>query len=114
MAQENNIWKIRTIKDYPQAHNHILIGKVLQTNSAYVKLHCRTFHFGSSVSSLRCIREGSLENRIVPWNRIEIINEIEGDFDYENSKLAIDAEGQTILKSDKQKCTLLTPYENRR
>jgi hypothetical protein len=26
---ELKIWKIRAIKNYPEAHNHILVGKVL-------------------------------------------------------------------------------------
>jgi hypothetical protein len=26
-ANEPRIWKIRTIKNYPEAHNHILVGK---------------------------------------------------------------------------------------
>ena len=40
-SNKNKIWKIRTIKNYPDAHNHLLVGKVLEITDSYVCIHCR-------------------------------------------------------------------------
>ncbi len=112
--QENNIWKIRTIKDYPQAHTHIIIGKVLEMRSAWVKTISRTYHFGSSVSNIRAIRVGELMTRIIPWNRIEIINELNNNFDFKNAKLKLNEKNEIILTDTNNiKCTLVTSYDNK-
>ena len=39
---ERKIWKIRTVKAYPEAHNHIIIGHVLERTDSYVRLDCKT------------------------------------------------------------------------
>ena len=33
--QTKKIWKIRTVKNYPEAHNHLLIGEVLEIEKYY-------------------------------------------------------------------------------
>ena len=49
MDNENGkIWKIRTVKEYTDAHNHILVGRVLAITDSYVRLHCRSYHFGKN------------------------------------------------------------------
>ena len=68
--------KIRTIKNYPDAHNHLLVGKVLEITDSYVRLHCRTYHFGRVINSPKDILIGGVMVRVVPWSRIEIINEL--------------------------------------
>ena len=52
------IWKVRTVKDYPEAHNHLFIGQVLQVTESYVRLDCRTYHFGRVVNSVKDIKVG--------------------------------------------------------
>lgn len=112
--QENKIWKIRTIKDYPQAHTHILIGKVDEMTAAWVKINCRTYHFGSSVSNIRAIRIGELMTRILPWNRIEIINELRDDFDFTATKLKLNEKSEiTLTDINNLECTLITSYDNK-
>jgi hypothetical protein len=54
-------------------------------------------------------------NRVVPWSRIEIINELPPTFDYVRSTLVGDREGEVIFKDDENKCPVGsgTKYEVR-
>ena len=112
---ENKIWKIRTIKNYPEAHNHLLVGKVLEITESYVRIHCRTYHFGRIVNKPDDIQIGDLMNRVVPWSRIEIINELPPTFDYIRNTLIADKEGEVIFKDGQHTCPVGsgTQYEVR-
>jgi hypothetical protein len=98
---DTKIWKVRTIKNYRDAHNHILVGKVLEITDSYVRLHCRSYHFGRILNQPRDVIVGAVMVRVVPWSRIEIINELPSGFDYIRSSLIADKEGE-VLFSDKQ------------
>jgi hypothetical protein len=98
------MWKIRTIKNYPEAHNHILVGKVLEVTDSYVRLHCRTYHFGRVVNGPRDILIGSVTTRVVPWSRVEIINELPADFDYVRSTLVADKTGEVLFRDNHYAC----------
>ena len=96
-AAEPTIWKIRTIKNYPEAHNHLLVGKVLQITESYIRLHGRSYHFGRIVSKPDDIKIGGLQVRVVPWSRVEIINELPPTYDYVRSVLIATDEGQVLF-----------------
>jgi hypothetical protein len=100
------VWKIRTVKDYPDAHNHLFVGQVKGVNDNYVRLECKTFHYGRRINSLQDIREGAYEVRILPWNRIEVINELSPDFDVAQAKISIDKDGNTTLCCGKLTCVI--------
>ena len=112
---ENKIWKIRTIKNYPEAHNHLLVGKVLDITESYVRIHCRTYHFGRIINRPEDVQIGDLMNRVVPWSRIEIINELPPTFDYIRNTLIADKEGEVIFKDVQHACPVGsgTKYEVR-
>ncbi len=95
---KNKIWKIRTIKNYPEAHNHLLVGKVLEITDSYVRLHCRTYHFRRIINRPEDVQIGELMNRVVPWSRIEIINELPPGFDYVRNTLTANKEGEVIFQ----------------
>jgi len=97
----STIWKIRTIKNYPEAHNHILVGKVLEITDSYVRLHCRTYHFGPVLNGPEDVLTGTVMVRVVPWSRIEIINELPANYDYIRSTLIGDKAGQVLFKDAK-------------
>jgi len=111
-AKLEKIWKIRTVKDYPEAKNHIFIGKVVEMNSSYVMLQCRTFHFGKNVT-IPHIQCGSVELRIVPWNRIELVNLIDEGFDYKKAELVKEDNGSVCLKSGKISCLICGSNDSR-
>ncbi|MBN2272313.1 MAG: hypothetical protein JXN61_17005 [Sedimentisphaerales bacterium] len=97
----NKIWKIRTIKNYPEATNHLLVGRVLDINDSYVRLHCRSYHYKGVVNSPDDIEIGNTMVRVVPWSRIEIINELPDGFDYVRSRLIADKVGQVLFQDGK-------------
>ena len=111
--KDKKIWKVRTVKNYPQAHNHLFIGQVLQITQSYVRLDCRTYHFGKAINNSKDIRVGMHGVRILPWNRIELINELPASFDFANAKLVSDAEGKIALSDGTTNCILSSSYDNR-
>ena len=111
--KDKKIWKVRTVKNYPEAHNHVLIGQIIEQNQSYVRLDCRTYHFGKSISSARDIRAGIQGVRILPWSRIELINELPSSFDYSKAKLVATKDGKIALSDGKTNCTLSSSYDNR-
>jgi hypothetical protein len=111
--EDRKIWKLRTVKEYHDAHNHILVGQVLESNSSYIRLHCKSYHFGKVVNSAGDIREGCLMVRIIPWDRVEIINELPNTFTYANAKVTKDTDGTVLLKDDTYVCSLVYQYDRR-
>jgi hypothetical protein len=100
------IWKVRTIKNYPEAHTHLLVGQVLDITDSYVRLHCRTYHFKGAVNKPDDIQIGSVMVRVVPWSRIEIINELPEGFDYVKSTVIADKVGQVLFKDKEHACPI--------
>ena len=103
---EPRIWKIRAIKNYPEAHNHILVGKVLDITDSYVRLHCRTYHFGPVLNSPEDVLVGAVTTRVIPWSRIEIINELPANFDYVRSTVISDKPGQVLFRDKQYMCPI--------
>ncbi len=107
MENENGkIWKVRTVKDYTDARNHLLVGRVLGMTESYLRLHCRSYHFDKSVQSSQDIEEGCLMVRIIPWHRVEIINELSPSFSYTQAKLVQDANQEVVLRDGVHVCSL--------
>jgi hypothetical protein len=115
MVDENvgKIWKVRTIKNYPEAHNHILVGKVIEVTDSFVRMHCRTYHFGRTINGPKDIQIGNVMVRVVPWGRIEIINELPQNFNYVRGDLIADKEGQVLFQNDQHACPLVSYSERR-
>ncbi len=98
--EEKKVWKIRTVKTYPESHNHIIVGRIIDMTESYVRLDCRTYHFGRAVNSIKDICEGLPMVRVIPWARVEIINELADSFDYANAQIACDKDGNINIKDD--------------
>jgi len=100
------VWKIRTVKDYADAHNHIFVGVVKGVTDSYVRIKCKTFHYGRRINALQDVRVGAFGVRIIPWSRIEVVNELAADFDVEQAKLTVDKEGATTLSCGELICVI--------
>lgn len=111
--ESRKIWKVRTVKNYPEAHNHLFIGQVLELTPSYVRLDCRTYHFGKAITSVKDIKAGTKGIRILPWNRIELINELPSSFDYSKVNLVSGENGKIALSDGKVNCVISSSYENR-
>ncbi len=109
--EKNHIWKIRTVKNYSEASNHIIIGKVLSCNTAFIRLHCRTFHFRKNAHNPNDFRIGEEMIRIIPWSKVEIINELNSEFNYLNSELISGENDEVLLTDNKYKYTMQSVYE---
>lgn len=115
MAESNDkkIWKVRTVKNYPEAHNHLFIGRVLELTRSYVRLDCRTYHFGKAINSIKDVRVGTKGIRILPWSRIELINELPSSFDYCRAEMRPNKQGKIALSDEKIDCILSSSYDNK-
>jgi hypothetical protein len=111
--KEKKIWKVRTVKNYPEAQNHLLIGQAVEMTESYIRLDCITYHFGKTVTTLKDIRSGSKSIRILPWNRVELINELPGSFNYAHAKLVSLEDGTVALSDGKIECVLSSFYDNK-
>ena len=113
MNAKEAIWKVRSIKNYPEAKNHIAIGRPVEVNSSYVLLKCKTYHFGKNVNGVRDIQVGNVDFRIMPWARIEIVNMLDKDFDYKNAKLVMLDSGQVALSDGKTSISIFGSNDSR-
>ncbi len=111
--KEKKIWKVHTVKNYPQAHNHLFIGQALELTQSYVRLDCRTYHFGKTINNIKDIRAGMKGIRIPPRNRIELINELPTSFDYSKAELVSKENGKIALSDGETDCILSSSYDNR-
>ena len=108
MPDHQPTWKVRAVKPYPEAHNHLLIGQVLERDTTCVELLCRSFHLGRSASSKHDVAVGELARRIIPWNRIEIINRLPDSFDFRQATIHADGKGDISFTDGHYHCPIVT------
>lgn len=101
-------WKVRQVKPYADAANHIFLGKVLNNNLTHVVMDCVTFHFGKKVDNVgnKDIVTGMRRIRRIPWYQIEVVHDLTKDFDFTNGKLVIDGEGTAVFRTEKHDCII--------
>lgn len=105
------IWKVRSIKPYRDAHNHLLIGEVVNRDGVCLTLMCRSFHYGRAANSAKDVAVGAIGKRVVPWNRVEIINELPPSFDYQNAQLKADEKGGITFTDGHYPCPIITSQD---
>lgn len=86
---------------------------MLTQHGPYVSLFCRSFHFGRNVNGPKDIVPGELGRRIIPWSRIEIINELSEHFNFAQARLAKDAKGNILLSDGENSCVLASRRDGR-
>ena len=106
---KTRIVKIRWIKPYPEAHNHIAIGEVVDETNIALKVNCRTYHFGKTVDAKNCelkpgkyvggVLAGKKAIRVIPWNRIEVMHQLSDDTDWDVTG-KFDSDGNCVLKNE--------------
>lgn len=95
----NKIVRVRMVKNYSTAHNHIAIGLIQEETSTYIRMNCRIFHFANR--SGRLVGESEMFVRILPWLRIEVIAELPESTDWKKPA-AFDRKGNFVLQDDNQ------------
>ena len=109
--EKNHIWKIRTVKNYAEASNHIIVGKVLSCNTAFIRMHSRTYHFRKNAHSPKDFRIGEDMIRIIPWSKVEIINELDNSFNYINTEIVTNDKHEVNLTDGNFSYTMQSVYE---
>ena len=68
-------------------------------------MKCVTFHFDKQIDDVgnKNVITGMLRVRRIPWSQIEVIHDLNTDFDYRNAKMAVDTEGTVVFRDDKNK-----------
>ncbi|MFC1737164.1 hypothetical protein ACFL1X_13700 [Candidatus Hydrogenedentota bacterium] len=111
MSGKKRIWKIRFVKNYPGAANHLMVGEVVEQTPMYVSIKGKTYHYGKTLSRLADIKVGMVTTRIVPWGRIEVIHEMPEGLDYAAAKLVAGEDGTVALKDDVHTYPIFNAYE---
>ena len=94
--------RLRCKKAYPEAHTHLVVGKVIEETSRYLAIEGRTFHYRKILDrKLSQFNRSSMMVRIVPWENVEIIHELGETVDL-NAGFAFDHDGNlTFTDADK-------------
>ncbi len=97
---EGKIVKIRFIKRYGGAKNHVCIGAVKAETDNYLVVKGRTFHFGSALPQKQGLQKGLPKTRWIPWHQIELVTELRPDLDWRTEEFALDASGDIVLRKE--------------
>ena len=111
MAKAGKVWKIRVVKPYAEAHNHLIVGDILDETPTWIRLRGRTYHFGRTVQRVQDVKIGPTSVRIIPWHRVEIIHELPGSFDWEQASLLADRKGNIGLKQGDCICPIVSEWK---
>ncbi|OGV62403.1 MAG: hypothetical protein A2283_17910 [Lentisphaerae bacterium RIFOXYA12_FULL_48_11] len=95
----DKIVRVRMVKNYSTAHNHLAIGQVLEETPTYIRMNCRIFHFANR--SGRLVGESEIGVRILPWLRIEVIAELPSATDWKKEAV-FDRKNNFVLLDDNQ------------
>ena len=118
---KNKIVRVRWVKPYPTAHNHVAVGTVMDETNNYLVLLCRMYHFGSNLGSggkrakmlkgqyVNGVLEGNKETRIIPWHCIEVMHELPTATDWEADAYT-DESGYCYL-NNKHKTDITRPLQ---
>ena len=100
--------RIRWVKYYATAHNHVAVGDVIHETPHYLTLLCKTYHFGHGVGTKKAclvpncnvggIVEGEKAVRTIPWCQIEVINELPAETDWD-VKAWVEESGLCVLEN---------------
>lgn len=102
------IWKVRQKKAYPDATNHIYLGKVIKQYATHIVMDCVTFHFDKNidVTAQNKVVTGMRRVRRIPWSQIEVSHDISADFDYTKAEVETDEEGTVVFKHGEISCII--------
>jgi len=99
---KGKIVRLRWVKNYKEACNHVAIGKVIEENYRYLMLEGKTFHFRSLVNingTGQGVRTGDLAVRVIPWSMIEVLHVLPKGCDFANSRPLFDDDGNLYLNN---------------
>ena len=104
---KGTVIRLRCKKDYSGAHNHVIIGRVVEDNPSYIAVQGCSFHF-AGILNRNGIRQGHNTIRVIPWSNVEIIHWLddttkevdwtaEVKFDEKNVRFVLADEAKTVI-----------------
>ena len=104
----DKVIRLRCKKPYPDAHNHVIIGRVVDENESYIAVLGRSFHFAGILDRVTSKINPGRSNaiRVIPWGNVELIHVLDGDrinwsaeilFDNEKKHFFLDDEAHTVI-----------------
>lgn len=100
--------KIRWVKPYEGAQNHICIGEVLEESPNYLKVFGKTFHFRKPQGHAKAVQYSSPKTRWIPWSRIEVVTELPEGIDWRNIRFTVDAQNRLCVAGDSPHSDLIS------
>ena len=94
--RHKQIVKVRWIKQYPGARNHVCVGELLEEAPQYIKVRGKIFHFGKT-STIQAVKTAPIDTVLIPWNRIEVIHVLSPETDWETANFAINDQGNLVI-----------------
>ncbi len=89
--------RLRCRKRYPDAHTHIIMGRVEAETPNYLVLQGRAYHFRNVTDQRRSrIHSGEVELRAVPWGNVEVIHVLDDRTDF-RAGITFDGVGNLVL-----------------
>ena len=100
--------RLRCKKDYPGAHTHIIIGRVVEENESYIAVQGRSFHFARIVDGMRSqVTVGQETVRVIPWGNVELIHWLGDDPKVDwNAKVKFDEKEVRFILTDDAKTVI--------
>lgn len=118
---KEKIIRVRWMKPYPTAHNHVAIGLVIAETNNYLVLNCKTYHFGANIGGRKVILRndkyvggvlvGENAIRVIPWHCIEVINELPPSTDW-TADACVDESGLCFLNNEHKTVITRAPERN--
>lgn len=92
------IWKIRAEKPYAGATNHVIVGELVEETDRYVRMRCRTFHFGKPVATAQ-VHVGGIKTRLFPWHTIAYVTVLAPDFPWKEAAPELTESGDIVFRA---------------
>ncbi|GEM_PF-4397334 len=93
-ATEPKVVKIRWVKAYEGAQNHVCIGQVVEETPNCRKIQGRTWHFRRPQGGAKSVLSSQVKIRWIPWERIEVVTELPSDTDWACLRFEVDVQGR--------------------
>ncbi len=92
--------KVRWVKPYEEAQNHVCIGQVLEETPTCLKVLGRTYHFRRPPGGGKSVTYSAAKVRWIPWSRVEVVTELPPDTDWQNLRLKVDEQNRLCVVGD--------------
>ena len=91
---------VTLLRRYRGSKHYVIIGEVLEENGRYIKLKCRTFHFGRLSFGMGGVHQGGLEVRGIPYSSIHTIKDLPEDTNWKVKPVYSDSDDLVILDNE--------------